>query len=84
MAEVWVLHRTPEETLTRQRQVRSRASKARSRLVRADTIPYLRADEVAQWLPGSEDVVTLADRTRASVIAVVVTHSRTSRSISGD
>ncbi|MFF4205715.1 hypothetical protein ACFYZ8_34265 [Streptomyces sp. NPDC001668] len=65
MAEVWVLHRTPEETLKRQRHVSSQARKARSRLVRADTIPYLRADEdavVAQWHPGSEDVVTLADR----------------------
>lgn len=60
MADVWVLHRTPED-----RRTGSRYRKARSRMVRIGTALYLSATEdkvSAQWWPGSEDLVTLADR----------------------
>ncbi|MFE1935930.1 hypothetical protein ACFW95_37235 [Streptomyces sp. NPDC059474] len=60
MADVWVLHRTPED-----RRPGPQSRKARSRMVRIDTALYLSAteDEVrAQWQPGSEVLVTLAAR----------------------
>ena len=60
MADVWVLRRTPED-----QRPGPRARKARSRMVRIDTALYLSATEdevLAQWQPGSENLVRLAAR----------------------